>query len=102
MSRADHPSSRLDDVVHQKTRLGILAVLAESGRVEFTGLRSLLGLTDGNLSRHLTVLADAGLVRLDKAFEDRKPRTTVVLLPEGRRAFDAEVASLKDLLRSLS
>lgn len=101
MTDEPHPTMQLDDVVHQRTRLGILAVLREAGQVDFTGLKSLLKLTDGNLSRHVTVLTEAGLVRVDKHFEGKKPRTTVVLSPAGRKAFDAEVAALRDLLSSL-
>lgn len=51
-----HPSRRLDDAVHQRTRLGILAVLCEGGRTDFLYLRGVLDLTDGNLSRNLSKL----------------------------------------------
>lgn len=99
---AGHPTTELDDVVHQRTRLGILAVLREAGRADFAGLKDLLKLTDGNLSRHLAVLDDAGFVSIDKHFEGKRPRTIVTLTKAGRQAFDAEVAALKDLLSSLS
>jgi DNA-binding MarR family transcriptional regulator len=97
-----HPTTELDDVVHQRTRLGILAVLRESQRADFAGLKDLLKLTDGNLSRHLAVLSDAGYVQIDKHFEGKRPRTIVTLTKEGRVAFDAEVAALRDLLSSLT
>lgn len=96
-----HPTTGLEDVVHQRTRLGILAVLVESGQADFTGLKHLLALTDGNLSRHLTVLEDAGYVRIHKAFEGKRPRTTVALTQTGKAAFEAEVASLQALLASI-
>lgn len=96
-----HPTTGLEDVVHQRARLGILAVLAEAGQADFAGLKQLLSLTDGNLSRHLSVLEEAGYVRTDKAFEGKRPRTTVVLTPAGRTAFEAEIASLEALLHSV-
>lgn len=93
-----HPSSDLDEVVHQRARLGILAVLAESRRADFGFLRKTLDLTDGNLSRHLQVLESAGLVEIEKVFESRRPRTWVRATPQGRKAFAAEIASLRALL----
>lgn len=57
-----HPAQRLDDTVHQRVRLGILAVLSEASRADFGFLRDTLDLTDGNLSRHIAVLEQAGLV----------------------------------------
>jgi DNA-binding MarR family transcriptional regulator len=93
-----HPSSGLDEVVHQRARLGILAVLAESRRADFTYLRETLELTDGNLSRHLQVLETAGLIEIEKVFEGRRPRTWVRSTAGGRVAFSAELASLRALL----
>ncbi len=95
---SDHPTQRLDDVVHQRVRLGILAVLAEADRADFRYLRDVLGLTDGNLSRHLTVLENAGHVRIQKVFEGKKPRTWVKATRRARAALEAEVAALRELL----
>ena len=58
-----HPSLKLDDTVHQRVRLGILAVLEEAKRADFSYLRDALDLSDGNLSRHIQVLEEAGLRR---------------------------------------
>jgi DNA-binding MarR family transcriptional regulator len=96
-----HPTSGLEDVVHQRARLGILAVLVEAGSADFAGLKQLLALTDGNLSRHLTVLEEAGYVRVDKVFEGKRPRTTVRLTGDGKTAFEAEIAALEALLQSV-
>jgi len=93
-----HPSQRLDDVVHQRVRLGILAVLAEADRADFGYLKESLGLTDGNLSRHLQVLEEAGFVRIDKTFEGRRPRTWVASTKPGRAAFASELAALRELI----
>jgi len=97
-----HPASQLYDVVHQRTRLGILAVLAETRRADFSFLRDTLELTDGNLSRHLQVLADAGLVAIEKVFEGRRPRTWICATDEGRVAFDSEIAALQALVNRVS
>ncbi len=94
----DHPCQRLDDIVHQRVRLGILAVLAEADRADFGYLREALALTDGNLSRHLGVLEDAGYVQLRKVFEGKKPRTWVQATCRGKAALEAEVAALRELL----
>ena len=67
-----HPAQRLDDTVHQRVRLGILAVLSEASRADFGFLRDTLGLTDGNLSRHIAVLEQAGLVAVEKGFEGKR------------------------------
>jgi DNA-binding MarR family transcriptional regulator len=61
-------------------------------------LRDLLGLTDGNLSRHLATLESAGYVKLDKAFENRKPRTWIAVTRAGRKALAQEIAALRDLV----
>jgi DNA-binding MarR family transcriptional regulator len=93
-----HPTTRLDPLIHQPARLGILTVAAETKRVDFVTLRDLLGLTDGNLSRHLATLEGAGYVKLDKAFENRKPRTWIAVTRAGRKALAQELAALRDLV----
>jgi DNA-binding MarR family transcriptional regulator len=93
-----HPALRLDDTVHQRVRLGILAVLSEARRADFSYLREALELTDGNLSRHLQVLEEAGLVKVEKGFEGRRPRTWVEATRQGRRALEAEMSALRDLI----
>jgi DNA-binding MarR family transcriptional regulator len=99
VSDADgHPAQRLDDVVHQRVRLGILAVLDQADRADFTYLRNALVLTDGNLSRHLTVLEEAGYLEISKTFEGRKPRTWVRATRRGRAALAEEMAALRELV----
>ncbi|GGM97946.1 hypothetical protein GCM10009721_26150 [Terrabacter tumescens] len=94
-----HPTSGLDDVVHQKARLGILAVLAETEKADFTYLKKLLQLTDGNLGRHIEVLAGSGLVHVEKGYAGKRPRTWVTITGAGRRALDEEMAAIRELLR---
>jgi DNA-binding MarR family transcriptional regulator len=96
-----HPTNGLDETVHQRHRLGILTITAEAKRAEFGYLREALALTAGNLSRHLTVLEDAGLVQVEKGYAGRRPRTWVRITGEGRAALAAEVATLTELARRL-
>lgn len=97
----EHPVLRLEDTIHQRARLGILAILSETSRADFVYLRQALGLTDGNLSRHLSVLEDAGLVVITKVFESRRPRTWVRSTRKGTAALARELAALRDLLARL-
>lgn len=100
VSPATAALQQLSDLVHQRSRLSILATLHEVRRAEFAFLVEVTGLTDGNLSRHLQVLAESDLVSIEKTFVARRPRTTIELTPAGRRAFDAEVAILKGLVET--
>lgn len=93
-----HPSQLLDDVVHQRVRLGILTVLSEADAVDFGFLKETLGLTDGNLSRHLSVLEDAGLVAISKGFEGKRPRTWVKATREGRTTLAEYLSTLQTLI----
>ena len=93
-----HPVLQLDDVVHQRVRLGILAVLDEADRADFGYLKDALDLSDGNLSRHLQVLEEAGLVKVDKQFEGRRPRTWLSVTPSGRKALADELRALRELI----
>lgn len=96
-----HPANELDDVVHQRVRLGILTVAHEARRVEFGFLRTTLDLTAGNLSRHLAVLEEAGLVEIEKGYEGRRGRTWILLTAAGRKALHDEISQLKELIRQV-
>ncbi len=97
--REVHPTAGLRDLVHQRARLGILTVLGEAERVDFPYLKSLLQLTDGNLGRHIQVLASEGLVRVTKGYEGRRPRTWAEITRAGESALAAEVAAMKQLVK---
>ncbi len=79
---------RLDQVIHDRTRLAILAALAASETLSFTELKTITGATDGNLSVHARRLEDAGYVLCEKTFAGRTPRTEYQLSAAGRRAFE--------------
>ena len=93
-----HPVNGLDDVVHQRVRLGILTIAHEARQVEFGYLRATLELTGGNLSQHLTTLQNAGLITIRKGYEGRRPRTWVSLTKAGRTALRQEIAHLTRLI----
>jgi len=95
---AVHPSTGLDDVVHQRVRLGILTIAHEARRVEFGFLRTELGLTGGNLSQHLGVLETAGLVEVEKGYAGKRARTWITLTGAGQAALADEIARLKLLI----
>lgn len=96
-----HPALDLDEVVHQRVRLGILAILGEVTECRFSVLRDSLGLTDGNLNRHLRVLEDARLLQVRKGYEGRRPCTWLRLTREGKQALRIEVATLERLVARL-
>lgn len=93
-----HPIHDLDDVVHQRVRLGILATLIGGDRADFTTLCRGLEVTKGNLGQHLRMLEEAGYVVIDKSFENRRPRTHISVTPHGRNAFARESRALRRLL----
>jgi DNA-binding transcriptional ArsR family regulator len=90
----------LERALHEKARLGILtSLVANPDGLRFGELRALCTLTDGNLSRHLDVLREAGLVEVWKGFERRRPQTLIRLTPEGRRRFVAYLEELERVVR---
>jgi DNA-binding transcriptional ArsR family regulator len=90
----------LDRVIHEKARLGVLtSLIAHSEGLAFADLKLLCGLTDGNLSRHLHVLQEAGLVKISKGYEGNRPHTTCRLTASGRRRFLDYLAVLERVVR---
>lgn len=96
-----HPALGFEEVVHQRARLAILAVLTEAGQADFSFLKETLELTDGNLGRHLAILSDAGLITVRKEPQGRRTRTWAVITGAGRKALAQELASMKALLARL-
>src|SRR3979409_2408064 len=90
----------LDRVIHEKARLGLLtSLMAHPKGLAFADLKQLCGLTDGNLSRHLGVLQEAGLVEGTKGQERNRPHTPSRLHKTGRRRFLDYLAVLEGLVR---
>ena len=90
----------LDRVIHEKARLGVLtSLIAHPDGLAFGDLKRLCGLTDGNLSRHLQVLAEAGLVEITKGYEGNRPHTSCRLTASGRRRFLDYLGVLERVVR---
>jgi DNA-binding MarR family transcriptional regulator len=87
-----------DPVLTSRVRLAVLSALVNLGEAEFVQLKELLDLTQGNLSVHASKLEEAGYLRIDKKFVDKKPLTTFVITSKGRDALVAHVRQLKKLL----
>jgi DNA-binding MarR family transcriptional regulator len=93
---------QIDEVIHGRLRLGVMAYLASVQTAEFTELKTRLQATDGNLSVHLRKLEEAGYVTIDKSFSGRKPLTKVSLTEPGRAAFVAYLDAIGRLVETNS
>ena len=87
----------IDDLIHQRVRLGIMSALAATDRMSFNDLKELLETTDGNLSVHARKLEEAGYVECHKRFVARVPLTEYRLTPEGRTAFERYIQRMETL-----
>jgi DNA-binding MarR family transcriptional regulator len=88
----------LDAVIHERVRLAIVAALAVSPQLGFNELKSMLDLTDGNLSAHSRTLDEAGYLVVEKSFRGRKPYTSMRLTVKGRKAFERYLATLRQIV----
>ena len=88
----------IDDVIHGRMRLGVMAYLASAEVADFNELKALLKATQGNLSIHLRNLEDAGYITIEKSFLGRKPLTQARLTPAGRTAFVRYLAAMQQLV----
>lgn len=89
---------KLDEVIHGRVRLGIMAYLAGAEVADFTELKEALQTTQGNLSVHLRKLEEAGYVGIEKSFLDRKPLTRARLTRSGRKAFASYLEAMRKLV----
>jgi DNA-binding MarR family transcriptional regulator len=96
-----HPAGGLNEIVHQRVRLGILAIAREARQVEFSYLRTNLELSPGNLSQHLGVLENAGLISIEKGYAGKRARTWITLTSAGRAALAEEITQLKLLISQI-
>jgi DNA-binding MarR family transcriptional regulator len=88
----------IDEVIHGRVRLGIMAYLVGAGSADFATLKTKLDTTDGNLSVHLRKLEEAGYLSVTKSFRARKPLTEVSLTEPGRKAFADYLQALRGLM----
>ena len=94
----DH--SAIDDVIHGRLRLGIMAYLSTVSPAIFGELKEKVGATDGNLSTHLRKLEDAGYIKQEKRFVGRRPQTRIFLTDAGRKAWIAWIAQMQGIMNA--
>lgn len=95
----------LDNIIHQPARLKIMSSLMSLNhgeKVDFTYLKKLLELTDGNLGAHLNKLEEAGYIKIEKIFVGKKPKTYACLTGKGRDAFTEHVMALDNIVKGLN
>lgn len=101
MALAPFDIGAIDDVIHGRLRLGIMAYLANAEVADFNELKDALDATQGNLSVHLRKLEEAGYIEIDKSFLDRRPLTRARMTRKGRKAFAAYLEAVGQLLGSV-
>ena len=94
-------AQKLDRLVHERLRLGILSALSVNQTLTFNDLKRLLETTDGNLSVHARKLEEAGYVACAKSFEGRMPRTEYKLTAAGRKALDRYLDHMEALIQAM-
>lgn len=88
----------LDKAFESRVRLGIMSVLTGAGQSDFNTLKTMLGVSDGNLASHIRALEDLGYIETQKQFIGRKPNTSYMVTDGGRKAFSAHIEALTSLL----
>ena len=89
----------LDKLLEHRVRLGICVLLARQDTLSFSRLKALLSETDGSLGAHLKRLEGAGRIIVNKEFRDRKPVSWYTLTAGGRRALEAHLGALGELIK---
>jgi DNA-binding HxlR family transcriptional regulator len=100
-SRSDAPFAYegLDRVIHEHARLSVLTSLITNGHgLTFNELKQMCALTDGNLSRHLQVLEEAGLISVFKGIEHNRPLTLCRVTPLGRKRYIEYLGVLEQVI----
>lgn len=93
--------TKLDRLIHEKIRLGIVSALAVNESLTFNELKKILNTTDGNLSVHARKLEEASYIVCKKTFEGRIPKTEYRLTAEGKRAFDRYLSHMEALIEAM-
>ena len=88
----------IDAVIHDRVRLSIVSALAVSAQLSFNELKTMLSLTDGNLSAHSRKLDEAGYIVIEKSFRGRRPYTAMRLTAKGRKAFERYLETLRQIV----
>jgi DNA-binding transcriptional ArsR family regulator len=100
-TKKEKSSIDLDRLIHERTRLAIVSVLAANSLLTFTDLKSLLQVSDGNLSAHARKLEDAGYLTCNKSFDGRVPRTEFSLTAFGRAALNRYIKHMESLIKAM-
>lgn len=91
----------LDKLIHERTRLSIVSALAANNKLTFSDLKSVLQVSDGNLSTHARKLEDAGYINCKKEFDGRLPRTQYTLTASGRKALKKYISHMESLIKAM-
>ena len=91
----------LDRLIHERTRLALVSALAAETMLTFNDLKSILSISDGNLSAHARKLEDAGYIDCSKSFDGRVPRTEYRLSPAGRAALQKYIGHMEALISAV-
>ena len=88
----------LNKVIHEPVRLAIMSALVTREKLTFPELKEMLQVTDGNLSVHASNLEKHGLIKVEKDFYGKKPRTTFSITDDGRKQFREYIVELEKML----
>jgi DNA-binding MarR family transcriptional regulator len=100
-AKAKSAAPALDRLIHERLRLGIVSALAANESLTFNDLKSLMSITDGNLSVHARKLEDAGYITCTKSFEGRLPKTEYKVTSTGRRALENYLNHMETLIQQV-
>ena len=98
MSEYDY--KQLDDIIHSRIRLAVMAILYSTEQAHFTYLRDKINVTDGNLSVQLRKLDEAKYISTNKSFSHRKPVSSYRMTKKGRKAFEQYLKFLGKILKA--
>jgi len=89
-----------DPLLHQNIRSKLVSLLISNSQLPFKALKEALGVTDGNLSSHLSKLEEAEYIEIEKVFEGKRPKTIIKITEVGRRAFQEYIDELKNFIET--
>ena len=94
-----NPFENLDKVLEHRVRLQIMSVLMTNDSYDFSSLKEILSITDGNLASHMKALEKEKYISVSKAFVDRKPSTKYKATDRGRKAFKKHLDAMEEVLK---
>ena len=91
---------QIDNFIHSRIRLAIMAVLASVDEMDFNAIKKAVNTTDGNLSVHLNKLEENGYINIEKKIVNKKPLTSCTLSEKGKQAFEEYIKTVENFLKS--